>query len=62
MLPQKKNIYVFSAVTLFIVVEVSHEIYILTYTSINVTAEKKKNIYIYIYFFFCGNIIYNCIG
>ena len=50
MLPQKKNIYVFSAVTLFIVVEVSHEIYILTYTSINVTAEKK-NIYIYIFFF-----------
>ena len=26
MLPQKKNIYIFSAVTLFIVVEVSHEI------------------------------------
>ena len=51
MLPQKKNIYVFSAVTLFIVVEVSHEIYILTYTSINVTAEKKKYIYIYIFFF-----------
>ena len=52
MLPQKKKIYIyiFSAVTLFIpvVVEVSHEIYILTYTTINnVTAE---NIYIYIYF------------
>ena len=47
MLPQKKNIYIFSAVTLFIVVEVSHEIYILTYTTINnVTAE---NIYIYIF-------------
>ena len=56
MLPQKK-IYIFSAVTLFIVVEVSQEIYILTYTTINnVTAE---NIYIYI---FCGNIIYSCIG
>ena len=32
MLPQKKKIYIyiFSAVTLFIVVEVSHEIYIYT--------------------------------
>ena len=60
MLPQKKkNIYIFSTVTLFIVVEVSHEIYIyiLTYTTINnVTAE---NIYIHI---FCGNIIYSCVG
>ena len=59
MLPQKKKIYIyiFSAVTLFIVVEVSHEIYILAYTTINnVTAEKK---YIYI---FCDNIIYSCGG